>query len=391
MNKKWKIDILGNYCTLENGLKIKNEKLPYLDVKYLREQSNTKFKMNGNKVFKNDLLILVDGENSGELFQASEDGYMGSTFKKVIVKDINHNFLKNIIIQNKEFYKKTKTGSAIPHLNKHLFKNTKFLCPPLEEQEKIANLLSSLDNKIELNNQINKDLEEIAQTLYTKWFVNFDFPNEEGKPYKSSGGKMIDSELGEIPVGWKIGKMIDYFEFIKGIEVGSANYLNKNFENTIRFIRVGDMESLDGSTYIENTLIKSILCNSDDVLISMDGSIGRVVNGLNGCYSSGIRNVIAKDDLFNSKGFIYLLLKSERVQYTINQFVHGSVIKHAGKSINHLKFIVPTEEYMIEFKRVIEPIYNQIIKNKLENQELKEIRDLLLPYLMTGKISVDNV
>lgn len=261
--------------------------------------------------------------------------------------------------------------------------------PPLEEQQKIADLLSSLDNKIELNNQINKDLEELAQTLYTKWFVNFDFPNEEGKPYKSNGGEMIDSELGEIPDGWSVSKMIDYFDFNKGIEVGSSNYLDIQGDDTIRFIRVGDMSSLDGDKYIQKSLVANNICNPKDVLVSMDGSVGRVVNGLYGCYSSGMRNVIPKTELFNSKGFIYLLLKSERTQYTINQFAQGSIIKHAGKSINHIKFIVPQEEYVNKFKEIIEPLYNQIIENKLENQQLKETRDLLLPYLMSGKINLN--
>ena len=76
--------------------------------------------------------------------------------------------------------------------------------PPLEEQEKIANILSSLDDKIELNNEMNKTLEEMAQSIFKRWFVGFEFPNADGKPYKSSGGEMVESDLGMIPKGWKL-------------------------------------------------------------------------------------------------------------------------------------------------------------------------------------------
>ena len=374
MNKKWKIDILGNYCTLENGLKIKNEKLHYLDVKYLREQSNPKFKMNGNKVFKNDLLILVDGENSGELFQASEDGYMGSTFKKVIVKDINHNFLKNIIIQNKEFYKKTKTCSAIPHLNKHLFKNTKFLCPPLEEQEKIANLLSSLDNKIELNNQINKDLEEIAQTLYAKWFINFDFPNEKGNPYKSSGGVMIDSELGKIPVGWSVDKLGNRVKVSTGKK--DANYATD--DGKYNFFTCSK-EPIKAPDYSFDTKAILLAGNGEFWLRWFEGK-----------FEAYQRTYIIEPNANTEFEYIFFNLQSNIKKIT--QQSTGSIIKYLKLGmITDNKLIIPNKEIIQEFHNQINLILTKVRLLEEENQQLKETRDLLLPYLMTGKISVDNV
>ena len=100
-------------------------------------------------------------------------------------------------------------GSAIPQLTVPMIKKEKVYLPRIKTQQKIAAILSSLDDKIELNNRINKNLEEQAQALFRRWFVDFEFPNEEGKPYKSSGGTMVDSELGEIPQGWEVNSLLD--------------------------------------------------------------------------------------------------------------------------------------------------------------------------------------
>ncbi len=100
-------------------------------------------------------------------------------------------------------------SGTFPQITYSELKSIEILLPPLEEQKAIANILSSLDEKIELNNQMNKTLEEMAQALFKRWFVDFEFPNEEGEPYKSSGGEMVDSELGMIPKGWKV-KLLNF-------------------------------------------------------------------------------------------------------------------------------------------------------------------------------------
>ena len=99
------------------------------------------------------------------------------------------------------------SGSVFRNLKTDIVRNHKISLPPLKEQQKIAEILSSLDEKIELNIKMNKTLEEIAKTIFKRWFIDFEFPNEEGKPYKSSGGEFINSELGEIPKGWRVEKL----------------------------------------------------------------------------------------------------------------------------------------------------------------------------------------
>src|SRR5699024_8577850 len=113
-----------------------------------------------------------------------------------------YQLLKSPLMKNQ--YKSMSTGTAQPQLPIKDIKKLELIVPPLEEQEKIANILSSLDDKIELNNDMNKTLEEMAQSIFKRWFVDFEFPNEDGEPYKSSGGEMVDSELGMIPKGWEV-------------------------------------------------------------------------------------------------------------------------------------------------------------------------------------------
>ena len=109
-----------------------------------------------------------------------------------------------------------RIGSSQPLLTQSIIKKTEIKLPPLEEQKAIANILSTLDEKIEVNNQINKILEEMAQAIFKHWFVDFEFPNEKGEPYKSSGGEMVESELGMIPKGWYIGQLGDIAKISSG-------------------------------------------------------------------------------------------------------------------------------------------------------------------------------
>ncbi|MBR0518678.1 restriction endonuclease subunit S [bacterium] len=152
----------GSICNLVNGEKINNAEYPYLDVKYLRGLKDKKIINNGNFVPSGTKLILVDGENSGEVFTAIEDGYMGSTFKVLKpLKNVNANYLDYFVLTKKEFYKYFKRGTAIPHLDKALFNPMPFPLPPLAEQERIVN---KLDNYISKLDEAKEKLEKVVDT-----------------------------------------------------------------------------------------------------------------------------------------------------------------------------------------------------------------------------------
>ena len=255
----------------------------------------------------------------------------------------------------------------------------------LNQQIKIAEYIKNLDDKIEINNKINKNLETLAQILYKHWFVDFEFPNENGEPYKSSGGEMVDSELGLIPKGWEILNLEDRFAFERGIEPGSKNYQQVKDSDSIPFYRVGDLNQ-KSELFVNKALVKAKIVYEDDILVSFDGAIGRIGIGFSGAYSTGLRKVYDKDKKI-SNSFVYNMMKSSHIQETMAAHANGTTILHAGSSIPFLKIafdksIVESYEYSVN------PIFEKIIEIIKEIQKLAEIRDTLLPKLMNGEIEV---
>ncbi len=291
----------------------------------------------------------------------------------------------------KQALSKIVIGSTQKAITINALNNMSILIPPLQKQKQIASILFSLDEKIDINNQINNKLEEIAQALFKQWFVDFNFPDENCSPYKDSGGAMIDSELGKIPKGWQIINLNDYLDFIRGIEPGSKYYSNNKIsEQYMQFIRVSDLKSL-GDTYIHKSLAKDKLVNEYNVLMSFDGTIGRVRIGFSGAYSSGIRKVVNKvtnRNILNfSNQFVYFLLQTENVQNIIITNATGTTILHAGHTIKLLKIAI-NNEVMNKFNEIILPLYQQLIINLKETKLLQQIRDTLLPKLISGEIDV---
>jgi len=240
--------------------------------------------------------------------------------------------------------------------------------PPLPEQKAIAEVLSSIDDKIELLHRQNKTLEEMAMTLFRQWFIE---PTKDG-----------------LPDGWEEKKLKDVYIFEKGIEPGSKNYLETPSVDTIRFIRVGDMLDNKANVYIQKDLVGNSICKFDDLLVSFDGTIGRVSFGIEGCYSSGIRKIYSEDEIYNKLWLKHQIFISEEIQDEINMYAEGTTILHASISINYLSFVFPPKEKINEYDKFFEPIYKKILHNKAQIQTLEKLRDALLPKLMSGEIRV---
>ena len=170
---------LEDVVTLDNGEIIENEELVYFDVKTLRVNVEFEKKNSGRLVEKNDLVILVDGENSGEIFEIPYKGYMGSTLKKLnYKKEEMCKYISIFLRKNKEVFKNNKVGSAIPHLNKKLFKEIAFPLPPLEEQQEIVRIL---DEVLENENKVKELLElEERIDILEKSILNKAFKGELG-------------------------------------------------------------------------------------------------------------------------------------------------------------------------------------------------------------------
>lgn len=277
-------------------------------------------------------------------------------------------------------------ASSYPSLTEDNIKNFElYVTTNINEQNKIATLLSSLDKKIELNDKINEELEQMAKLLFDYWFVQFDFPDENGKPYKSSGGKMTyNPQLKrEIPDGWEVTALENFFTFEKG---KIPNFISTTQDNihSMPYLTIEALENFP-TEFCEN--IPSALVNND-ILMVMDGaSSSKIFIGIKGIIGSTLAKLAIRKD-FISMQFLYLLLKKyESIFKIVNT---GSTIPHANKNYIN-KFLIPYhKEVIIKFNEIIIPMINTIIKNKEENQQLAELRDWLLPMLMNGQVKIEE-
>jgi type I restriction enzyme S subunit len=371
-------------------------KIPDMTDSVYVNKTNTRISQKGAdylgkaKIPKNSIMVSCIA-TIGNVGITSEDSFTNQQINSLIPnKDVaDFKYLYYFFKLNKELLESLGGGGSVyTNISKSKFESMPVVLPGIREQKNISEILSSLDDKIELNRKINNNLEKIASLLFKQWFIDFDFPNQNGKPYKSSGGKMIGSEIGKIPEIFETKRAISLLAFIKGIEPGSKNYYNEFDDDEVYFYRVADMfNGVKPNIFIKKIDSKNIFCNYDDVLISTDGTVGRVVVGIKGSYSGGIRKVISLDESTTNE-FIYFWLKSQYVQNIFEEYAaNATTIAHASGALEDL--IIPYNAKIFkDFGNTIEPTFKLIKKNLKQNNDLSDLRDSLLPRLMNGKIRV---
>lgn len=267
--------------------------------------------------------------------------------------------------------------------------------PEMIEQQQIASILSSLDDKIELNRKMNKTLEEIGKALFKRWFVDFEFPNENGEPYKSSGGEMVESELGEIPKGWKVKPLAHVYDFLEGPGIRNWQYADEGtrFIN-IRLINNGNIDVLSSNFINQDDVdnkYQHFLLDEGDMVVSTSGTLGRSAivrkSHLPLLLNTSVIRFRPKQDV--GYAFMYLYLQSEEFLNEQIRLSSGSVQKNFGPThLKQMKIILPKKSLLDLFNTVGEGLYKQIIANMNESEILLKLRDSLLPRLMSGKIRV---
>ena len=265
-----------------------------------------------------------------------------------------------------------QTGSIVSNLNISSLKELKIPLHSFEEQKKIANILSAIDDKIQINNQINQELEAMAKSLYDYWFVQFDFPDQNGKPYKSSGGKMVyNPELKrEIPEGWGVTK-VGELQIATGKR--DANFGTEN----------GKYDFWTAA----NSPIKADEFSFEGKAILIAGNGNFYVNFTEGKFEAYQRTYVIQSEDENMLIFMYMacLQSAEKLRKGSN----GSIIKYI--TISDVNNISSPYDYNVvdEFVKIYRPLIDQISKNKKQNQELTQLRDWLLPMLMNGQVKVE--
>ncbi len=278
------------------------------------------------------------------------------------------------------------SGSVVPALTQKDINDTGFPLPPLPEQQSIAKILSDLDSKIELNEQMDKTLEGVGRAIFKHWFVDFEFPNEEGKPYKSSGGEMIyNEELGkEIPKGWKVGKLGEICKIVMGQSPPGDTY-NEIGEGMPFFQGVKDYGFRFPSRRVF-CISPTRLAERGDILLSVRAPIGSLnIADERCCIGRGLASIRHGE---NYQSFLYYLLVSTKgnwISFEAEGTVFGAVTK---SDVNEFSIVVPPKELQAKFNSVVGPADAKVQLNEKESSSLRETRDSLLPKLMSGKIRV---
>lgn len=264
--------------------------------------------------------------------------------------------------------------------------------PSIKVQETISNVLSLLDNKIINNNKINDELESMAKTLYNYWFLQFDFPNEQGKPYKSSGGRTVwNEELKiEIPEGWEVENLMES-SLCEDIKAGVDFFDTKNYLPTSNISRE---EITDGEYITYHT--RESRANMQPIKFSvwfakMKNSIKHITIPQNSDWfidkyilSTGFQGLKCNSDTL---AYIHCLINSDWFEKYKDVLSHGATQESVNnEDLKNIKFAVPTQEILKRFAEIENPIIEKKFQIIKENQELVSLRDFLLPLLMNGQV-----
>ena len=352
-------------------------------------ESNTKLLQKG------DLIISARG-TVGALAQlvkpmAFNQSCFGLRGKEgVVFTDFLYYWLKNYV---KIFLNKSQ-GSVFNTINLATFDDIKIHLPAYNIQVEIVKLLTKIDQKIALNNQINNELEAMAKTLYDYWFVQFDFPDENGKPYKSSGGKMVynDQLKREIPEGWGVKRLGEICNPTSGYPFASNTYVQdgKFKIYTIKNVQDNGILPITDNTLdtLPANLPEKCILGPGDMLMSLTGNVGRVgiVFEDNALLNQRVLKIESK-----YKAFIFQFLKDPRTRSLLENTATGTSQKNLSpKDVMDISIIFPGFNVLIEFEQISNEILLQITSNNQQNQELTQLRDWLLPMLMNGQVRVEQ-
>lgn len=321
---------------------------------------------------------------------AKEDGWLfsGRCLRVRFNENANAKYVSFYFRQKffKEMMLNISVGATMPSLNTSLMANIPLYLPKKETQKKIAKVLSSLDSKIELNNRINTELEAMAKTIYDYWFVQFDFPDQNGKPYKASGGKMVwNEELKRaIPEGWEVKDLHEIAKCIMGQSPKGESY-NQDGIGIPLLNGPADYENgaLKGRTF---TTEPKRLCQMNDLVLCIRATIGNLVySEQEFCLGRGVAAVRPMNNRLSE--LIYFLLIQEIERFKVQ--ATGSIIVGITKDdLIESKCLIPSDDLINSFHNLIKPQFDKVRINIKENQKLAELRDWLLPMLMNGQVKV---
>lgn len=322
------------------------------------------------------LLLSINGTLGNIALYNHEKITLGKSACFLNVKEEKDKIFLKYVLSTKEFKKYMQlvaTGSTIKNLAPSQVANYEFELKDNVDKYKVSNLLSSIDNKIENNNKINAELESLAKTIYDYWFLQFEFPNEEGNPYKSSGGKMVwNKELKrEIPEGWAVKKLNSIANLYQP-EILPSNLMKEDGKYFVY-----------GANGIVGRYNKFNHEHPEIAICCRGASCGNYLMTLPKSWITGNSMVVTPKDSSVTKEYLYHSLR----YIDIKRYVTGSAQPQITRSnLDGIKVVIPPFKSLEHFSNKAEKIRNELIKNINENNELSSLRDFLLPMLMNGQV-----
>jgi type I restriction enzyme S subunit len=376
--------------------------LPYLSAKFLRGEEEPELyydKEAGTFVDENDIIILWDGSNSGEIFKGKK-GLLASTMCELILKEqVSKKFIYYVLKSKEDELKDAKSGTDDRHVDKDYFLTISIPYPHPLEQERIASVLSWFDDLIENKKRQNEVLEKTAMAIFKSWFMDFE-------PFKHE--EFVDSPLGEIPGGWNVKPIGELAEIRNGLSYSGKEKFEEPVDGSYVFITLNN--AIEGGgfkpvyAWIKSNRIKEhhflregdlIIPNTeqtkDERLLGSPGIVFFPPNYKNakGVYSHHITKISPYDTKYTL--FLYLFLRFTREDSA--SFATGTGV--LGMDIDNFKknklVVIPSKPILEEFHALVEPLFRKIILNQKQIMVLRKIRDALLPLLVFGRLRVEEV
>lgn len=369
-------------------------RLPYIGLEHIAEQSLTLNGIGDSDSVQSNKFRFTNGDvlfgklrpYFRKVVQVSFDGICSTDILVLRAREgYDQKFLFYFVANPLFIDRATKanTGTRMPRADWGYLQDTKWLVPSLPEQKAIAAVLSSLDDKIELLRRQNETLEKIAQALFKEWFVEFNFPDKDGRPYKACGGEMIDSELGPIPEEFRVGTLSDEFTIIMGQSPPGSSY-NSEHMGMKFFQGITEFGFRFPGERLYTTEPRKI-AERFDVLLSVRAPVGQInVAPDRLCIGRGLSAIRSE---FKSYCLYKLMSLGERIaMFDSEGTVFGAITKDGLES---LKVVIPDKTLISRFEAGLSPIDAKIFHNYREMTTLVIMRDLLLPKLMSGEIRAD--
>jgi type I restriction enzyme S subunit len=386
------------YCLFLNTKNIPGFNFDFTNKLFISEEKDRELRK--GKLKRGDIVLTTRGTVGNIAYYNDKIPYENVRINSgmVILRNsndkINTDYLYYVLRSNiiKEQFKTMSSGTAQPQLPIKDLKKILLPVPNKEVQKYIFKILSSLDDKIELNNKMNRTLEKIAQAIFKHWFVDFEFPDENGKPYKSSGGKMVDSEMGQIPKGWKVETIGNVLKTVLG---GTPDKTNNKFwiNGTIPWInsgKINEFRIIQPSEYItqeafDNSATK-MMPKGTTVIAITGATLGQISRlEMDMCANQSVIGIIENENIPSS--YIYLFIKNE-IKNIIKHQTGGAQQHINKKNVDDHYFLIPELKVLKIFNIIVGNIMQAISNNCFQNQTLSQLRDSLLPRLMAGKIKV---